>query len=832
MLWERVAQVRQGLGQVVLLRGEAGIGKSRLVQVVQTALTADGFTAIEFRGSPYYQHTPLHPVIEWLQRAVQDDETPPVPEQIARLEGLLQQTRLDLSESLPLMATLLRLGLPAERYPALQITPQRQRQRTVEILLALVLARAERQPVLLIVEDLHWIDPTTLEWLGLVIDQGPTAPLCTLMTSRSTLQSPWDGRTHVTHLTLPRLTSQQVEQMVQGLCGDRLSAEQLQHIVTQTDGVPLFIEEVTKFVLAAHRLQGYPNHLASGNAAPEIPIPATLRDSLIARLDQLGPAKGTAQLGATIGREFPYALLQAVAPLDEDLVRQDLKQLVEAELLYQRGVGATAVYLFKHALMQEAAYASLLRRSRQHYHQQIAQVIETQFSTLVETQPEVVAHHYTEAGLYDHAVAYWQQAGAQASARSAHQEAIRHLTKGLDVLGRLPDTPERTQRELALSVALAAPLLMTKGYAAADVADVYRHVQQLCHQVGDASQVFPALYGLCLFHLVRGECETARQVGEQALGLARQTQTPDFLVLAHMLLGGTLFFCGALTAAREHLEQGLARYDSVRHHVLAVQYGDDPGVFCLTYLTFVLLLLGYPDQARERSTAAVAMARQLRHPFSRAIALVSAFVVHQFRGEGAAAQPWAEELLALATEQGFAHWQAEGMILRGWAIAHQGRGQEGREQLHQGLAAWRAMGAGLLQTYWLALLAETFWWADQYDEGLHTVAEALAIAAHNHEPYWDAHLYWLKGELLLAQHGPTPPLGDVEACFQQALAIAHSQQAKALELRAVISLARLWQQQGKRAEARQMLAPVYDWFTEGFETTDLQEAKALLTQLA
>jgi class 3 adenylate cyclase len=677
VLRERLAQVRQGLGQVVLLSGDAGMGKSRLVQQVKTALVAEGFTPLAYWGSPYSQHTVLHPVSEWLQGCIHGDSDPSGPAPLARLEALVQQAGLDLPEHLPLLASLVSLDLPQARYPSLQLTPQRQRQRTLEILVALVLGLAARQPVCVMVEDLHWLDPTTLEWLALLLAQGPTAPLLTLLTCRPSFVAPWRGRTHLTHLTVARLTAPQVQQMVQWLGGDRLSAAQVHHIVTQTDGVPLFVEEVTHLVLAAQRLQGHGTPPAAGRAAPETTIPATLRDALMARLDQLGPAKGTAQLGAVIGRAFPAALLQAVTPLEEDILRQDLHQLLEAELLYQQGVGATAVYQFKHALIQEVAYASLLRQTRQHSHQHIAQVLETQFPDTVAAQPALLAHHYTEAGLYDHAVPYWQQAGAQASARFAHQEAIRHLTTGLELLPRLPDTPARTQRELSLSIAVAAPLLMTRGYAAADVAHAYRRVQHLCHQVGDAAQVFPALYGLCLFHLVRGEASTARQVGEQALELARQSQSPDFLVLAHMVLGGTLFFCGALPAAREHLEEGVARYDPVQHQALAVQYGDDPGVFCLSYLTIVLWMLGSPDQARRHSTAAVALARQVRHPFCRAIALVAAFVVEYFRGDGTAAQAWAEELLTLGDEQGFAHWQAEGMILRGWAVAREGHFQEG-----------------------------------------------------------------------------------------------------------------------------------------------------------
>src|SRR5215470_4052356 len=420
VLRERAAQVRQGLGQVVLLSGEAGIGKSRLVQEVTTALAADGFICLEFCCSPYAQHTALHPVIEWLQRCIQDNAETPVSERLARLEDFLHQARLDLQESLPLVAALLSLPLPEARYPALHLTPHQHRQRTLETLVALLLARAEQQPVLLVVEDLHWSDPTTLEWLGLVMDQGPTASIFTLLTCRPTFASPWGGRTHVTLLAVQRLASQQVTQMVQWLGEDRLSAAQRQHIVTQTDGIPLFVEEVAKLVLATHQLHGHTDQQESASAGPALRIPVTLQDSLMARLDQLGPAKSTAQLGATIGRECPAALLWAVTSLDEDVVRQDLKQLVDAELLYQRGVGATAVYVFKHALIQEVAYASLLRQTRQHYHQRITQVLETQFPETVATQPELLAHHALCGEAWDKALAYARQAGEKAMARSAY----------------------------------------------------------------------------------------------------------------------------------------------------------------------------------------------------------------------------------------------------------------------------------------------------------------------------------------------------------------------------------------------------------------------------
>ena len=658
VLRERMAQVQQGLGQVVLLSGDAGMGKSRLVQRVKSALVDEGFTPLEFWGSPYTQHTPLHPVVEWVQRCVHGDSDTPGPARLARLEALVQQARLDPPAHLPLLASLLRLDLPQEHDPALQLTPQRQRQRTLDTLIALVLGLAERQPVLVIVEDLHWLDPTTLEWLDLLMAQGPTAPLFTLLTCRPTFVSPWGGRTHLTHLTLPRLTAPQVQQMVQWLGGERLSAAQRQHIVGQTDGVPLFVEEVTKFVLAAQQLQGPHSHPGSGRAVPEVAIPVTLRDALMARLDQLGPAKGTAQLGATIGRVFPAALLQAVTPLEEDVLRQDLTHLVEAELLYQRGVGATAVYQFKHALIQDAAYASLLRKTRQHYHQHIAQVLEAQFPEVAETQPELLARHYTEAGLNEPAVDYWQRAGQRALARSAYVEATSHLTTGLSVLTHLPDTSERHRHELDLQLTLALALHASKGQAAPEVEQAYARARELCGQVEDTPQLFRALLGLYRFYGGRIQLQTSRELTEQLYSLAQRAQDPDLLLEAHMARGTIALLLGEIMTARRHLEQAIALYDVQHHRSHALRYGVDPGVISLSRMSWALWLLGYPDQALCRSQETLALVQTLAHPYSLANALFFAAMFHQFRREALAAQELAAATVCLATEQGLAQWLA------------------------------------------------------------------------------------------------------------------------------------------------------------------------------
>ena len=583
LLQERWAQVQQGSGQVVLLSGEAGIGKSRLVRALIEQLAETPLTHLEYRCSPYHQHTALYPVVDLLQRSLRFDRTTSADEKMTRLETLLHEHRLDLQEHLPLLASLLSLSPPADRYPPLQMSPQQQRQRTLDMLLALTLARAKQQPVLCIVEDLHWIDPSTLEWLGLLIDQGPTARILTLMTCRPTFQAPWSGRAHVTSLTINRLLPRQVAQMARAIGGaDVLPADLLDQIVAQTDGVPLFVEEVTKFVLASQRLHGQAEE-ASTHALSAVTIPTTLHDLLMARLDQMGVAKGTAQLAATIGREFGFALLHAVASVEEETLRQDLRRLVDAELLYQRGVGAQATYVFKHALIQEAAYTSLLRRTRQHYHQWIAQALETQFIEVAMAHPELVAHHYTEAGLRAQALPYWQHAGQQARERSAHVEAIAHLTKGLALLTTLPDTPERARQELSLHIALGATLAATKGYGNTEAERVYSRARELCQQLGETLQLFPVQWGLWTCYIVQAKQQLAREVGTQLLSLSQHVQDATFLLEAHMTLAGSLHDLGEFTPARHHWDHSLACYDRQQHRSHIMHFGLDLGVFSRAY---------------------------------------------------------------------------------------------------------------------------------------------------------------------------------------------------------------------------------------------------------
>jgi predicted ATPase len=609
--------------------------------------------------------------------------------------------------------------------------------------------------------------------------------------------------------------------------GKALPAEVVEQVVAKTDGVPLFVEELTKMVLESGLLQECAGRYELTGPLPPLAIPTTLHDSLMARLDRLATVKALAQLAATLGREFAYELLRAVSPWDAGTVQRGLQQLVEAEFLYQQGLPPQATYLFKHALIQEAAYQSLLKSTRQQYHQRIAQVLEQQFPETAATQPELLAYHATEGGLRAQAVGYWQRASQRALQGSAHAEAVAHLTQGLAVLTTLPETPTRAQQELDLQVALGTAVSATQGYAASDAERAYARARVLCGQLGDTPQLLPVLRGLMSYYQSRGDLQTARQLGEQLLRLAHAQPDPAPLLLTHYQLGNILFWRGEPAVAEIHLAQALALYVPQAHRLLAGRYGLDLGVGSHYSLARTLWYLGAPDQALQHSQVARTLAEEVAHPFSLTRALVNAAIVHQCRREAQAAHAQAASAMTLATEQGFAAWVAQGTVLHGWALAMQGQGEVGLAAMRQGLAAELATGATLWQPYFLGLLAEAYGASGHPDEGLEVLAEALAVMDTTEVRFYAAELYRLKGALLQT----VPDAAQAETCFQHAIEVARRQEAKSLELRAAMSLARLWQQQGKRAEARELLASVYGWFTEGFDTADLQEAKALLHAL-
>jgi class 3 adenylate cyclase/predicted ATPase len=827
LLLERWAQVKDGHGQIVLLSGEAGIGKSRLVEVVKERVAGELHTRFEWRGSPYYQQSPLYPVIVHLHRLLRWHQEESPHERLRKLERVMRQSGFSLPDMVPLFASLLALPLP-DSYPSLALTPERQKQKILEALLVWLRREVERQRVLLIIEDLHWLDASSMEFLNLLVDQAATTHLFMLLTFRPTFRPPWPQHPHLTHLTLSRLPRHQAALLIEQVAGGKtLPAEVHQQLLTRTDGVPLFVEELTKMVLESGLLRETPDCYELTGPLPALAIPTTLQDSLMARLDRLGTGKLVAQLGATIGRRFSYELLQAVSPVAEATLQQGLGRLVEAELLYQRGLPPEASYLFKHALIQETALQSLLRHTRQQYHQQIAQVLAERFPETGETQPELLAQHYTEAGLAAQAVPYWQRAGQRAIERSANIEAISHLTKGLEVLKTLPETPERHQQELTLQLALGAALSMLKGFTATETEQAYNSARQLCQQVGDSPQRFAALAGLLRFYRSRTELKTAQELGEQLLKLAQSMQVPAFLLDAYCEQGTNLWHAGKFASALSHLEQGIAHYNPQKHPSRISSYSHAE-LLCFSSAGRSAWFLGYPDQALGRNQEALALARQSPHPYSLATALHLASTLHVWRREAQLVQELAEATIVLSREHGFIRWLGGGLIRKGWAVATLGSAEEGIAQIRQGIATWREIGTKQAELQHLAMLAEAYKTGGQIEAGFSALAEALAIMHTSEERYYEAEVYRLRGELLLEEG---KKFKAAEESFLQALAVARQQGAKSLELRAVMSLCRLWQKRDMRAQAHQMLTEIYRWFTEGFNTLDLQEAKALLDTL-
>ncbi len=826
MLHALLAQAEEGRGQAVGIVGDPGVGKSRLLYEFRQQLAGARVTYLEGRCLPYDSAAPYLPVLDLLRHncGITEGDTP--TQITAKVQVALQEVGMAPDEWVPYLLHL--LGLSVGTVQLAEVSPEALRRRTVEALRQLSLQGSQQRPLILAIEDLQWTDPSSEAFFTSLVECLAGAPIVFMATYRPGYRPPWLGQSYATQLTLPPLAPQDSRSMVQTICQAMPLPEPLvQSILTRSEGNPLFLEELTRAVLE------------QGDVRGEVTLPDTLQEVLLARIDRLpAAARRALQLASILGREFSLGLMQALcegsrhsasSPEDGPEPQQALARLVEAELLYQRGVPPQAEYRFKHALIQEAAYQALLQSQRQQYHRLIAQVLEERFPETAETHPEVLAHHYTAAGLHERAVGYWQRAGGRAVERSANVEAIGYLTKGLEGLKTLPESRERLVQELPLQIALGPALMATKGYGAPEVERVYTRARELCRQVGEPPQLFRVLWGLWLLYHQGAKLQAAYELGEQLLTLARRVEDPAFLVEAHRALGTTLFILGEFAAARAHLEQGVTLYDPLRHRSLAFVYGQDPRVTCLSYAAQALWLLGYPDQALQRSQDALTLARELSHPFSLAHALFFAARVHHYRRDAQAAQELAEAQMALASEQGFAQPLAQAMILRGWALAEQGHEAEGLAEMRQGLMAYRSTGAQAGQSGYLVLLAEVCGKVGQIEEALSLLGEGLAVAQNTGQRVYEAEVYRLKGELLALSRESH---AGAETCFRQALEIARRQQAKALELRTAMSLSRLWRQQGQHLKACQLLAEIYGWFTEGFDTADLQEASALLEELS
>jgi class 3 adenylate cyclase/predicted ATPase len=828
ILLERWGWAKGGDGQVVLLAGEPGIGKSRMIRALREHLGDETYAPLSHYCSPYHTNSALYPVIGLLEREARLDRDEPPEEQLARIEALLSRWSDGLDEVVPLLAAL--LGVPTgERYPPLTLTPEVRKRRTLQALVDQLAGLAVQQPVLALYEDAHWIDPSTLEFLCLVIERIRQLPVLVLITFRPQFQPPWSGQAHVTTLTMSRLGRRQGADLVARVTGEKpLPAEIVDQIVARTDGVPLFVEELTKTVLESGLLADAGDHYELSGPLPLLAIPTTLHDSLMARLDRLASVKEVAQIGAVIGREFSHELLAAISPVPEDKLSEALNQLVASELVFRRGAPPDATYSFKHALVQDAAYQSLPRSRRQQLHGRIACVLEERLLEAEDAQPELLAHHCTEAGLSEKAVKYWYQAGRLASERSALAEAIGHFRKGLELLATLPDPSAGVEREIDLQIALGGALISAKGHAAPETGRAYARAHELCRQVGDLGRLSPLLFGQWVFHMVRAEHAAAQGIAEELLRSAEREGDAAVLV-SHRVAGIGSLWRGELVEAREHLERTLALYDPERHRSLASVYAYDLRLAGLAGLAFALFQLGYPEQAVARCREAVDDAEWLSHPAGLAYSLFHACMLDQIRREIPGVRQRAAALVALSAEHGFALWQAAGVAFDGWALAERGRAAEGIARIESGLDSYRATGAGLFVPYFLGILGTAHGAAGRVAEGQRLLADALDAVRASGECWFGPELHRLNGELLSLAGRDR---GTAEACFLSAMAVAREQAAKLWELRAATSLARLWAEQGRRTEALDLLAPIYAWFTEGFDTADLKGAEALLDELA
>jgi tetratricopeptide (TPR) repeat protein len=830
LLAELLGQVAEGRGHVVGMVGEPGVGKSRLLYEFHQQLGAGMTPApvaqpiryLEGHCLAYGSAIPYLPVLDLLRSCcgIAPSDSPTATAEKVRLG--LQTAGLDPGEGglylLPL------LGGHTETDRLASLSPELRRTQTFATLRQLLLPGPASPPLVLAVENLHWIDPTSEAFLAALIEGMAGARCLVLTTYRPGYRPPWIEKSYVTQMVLQPLTSQDSRRMLRSLLQTENLLEPLvQMVVTKAQGNPFFLEEIVQTLVEQDVVGQADACGATGSSPcpPTLQLPSTVQEVLAARLDRLPPTeKALLQTLAVIGSAVPWGLLAQVVGQPEEALYQPLGALQAAEFLYEQPAGSERVYRFKHVLTQDVAYASLPRERRRQLHACTAQALEALYADRLEEHYGALAHHYRHSGNTAKAVTYLQRAGEQAMQRSAYAEAVQHLATGAEILRALPDTPKRARQELDMVIALGEAVRMTQGETSPDYERVYFRAHALCQQLGDTPHLFEVLIGLRQYYEVRGQCQRARELAEQIFTLARRLQDPARLAEAHYSLGLTLYYLGELPAARAHFEQRIALYEPRQRGSM---------VHSLSYVAYILWVLGYPDQALQRIHEALTVAQAWSYPFSVYLALYHAGHIHRLRREVLAAQERNEAAVALAAELGLARRLPMTVHQRGWVLAAQGRGAEGIAQMREGLSTLQATGAELAQPRLLALLAEAYGHGGQAEAGLRVVADALAVAHRTGERRDEAEICRVKGELLLQHAVANAP--EAEACFQQALAMARRQQAKSWELRAAMSLARLWQQQGKRAQARELLAPLYDWFTEGFDTADLQDARVLLDTL-
>lgn len=829
LLLDGFERAKSGRGQAFSIMGEAGVGKSRLLYEFRKAVTNEDVTFLEGKCLSYSREVAYHPVIDVLKSNFDIREEDGDSQIREKVESQLELLESDKASTLPYLLEL--LSVKDSGINKISMSQKLIKDRIIEAVKRIIIKGSEIRPLLIAVEDLHWVDKSSEDYLKNLLDNISGARVFLIFTYRLDFVHTWGGRSYHSQVNLNRLSNRESLAMVAHLLGTELIDRDLEELVLEkTEGVPFFIEEFIRSLKDLKLIERNKNRYKLARDIQALPIPATIHDVIMARVDTL-PEKGKEllQVGSVIGREFSHDLIMNVSNLSEAELLANLSFLKDYELLYERGIFPQSTYIFKHAVTQDVIYDSILTRRRKQIHEEVGKAIEDLYAERLEEFYEMLALHYTEAGLSERAISYCQRSGKRANERSAYQEAISHLTTGFNLLENLPETRARHQQELLLQTAIGAALLMVRGHAAPEVEAAYKRAHVLCQQLDDTQDMLPVLFGLWRFYVMRADYAMAHQLGEELIGLAELSDDLAFVIIPHYAAGFTCFCLGELLQARDHLEKGIAHYNPAERNSPVFWSGQDPGVACHLYLALALWLLGYPDQALTRARDGLALATDLAHPFSEAFALVVFAMVEQLRRDGQETCDHAEAAVTLSNEQGFPSWLAAGKMLRGWALTTPEKLEEGMIQLRQGIEDWRAIGIELFVPYLLTLLVEGHGSVKQMEEALDVLKEAWEVTERTNEQWWNAEMYRLKGGLLLYQS--TSDEAQAENCFRQALDVARNQQAKSLELRAATSLARLWQSQNKSQDAYDLLAPVNDWFTEGFDTSDFQEAKGLLTEI-